>query len=413
MKFMQLHFTKIAIILIAIVLVGVVFVSTPVTEHNEGFDSDGVYYAALAGDRSFAPDFTRIAPWCYRVLTPYLASLLPYETLQNFRILALLSNLISLVLFTKILETLRFQPQARLIGVLLYAGSFWTLRFSFYSPAYIDYQTQLLLLLAIYCTLRRAYILLPIVFLIAALQKESLAAYSIFSAIHIIRCGSIRRTKVRSLLIGAVIALPFAAIVTTRLLIHPTNTYSIFTMVVYAVQAWAPRFWPILVQAMFSSLGVIPILLLVNYRYWSRFLLWHPEWILYSLISLGFLFGGSDKARLFLYFLPLSVILALYTVKAHQLQTSSPRFLVWISVVLVVHWYIGGYFGPMGSFYDYLARMVPVHSAGQYVPYLLRNLGLAVALFTFSVQFLYGEWHFLPTIGFTRRAKPPNIVVPD
>jgi hypothetical protein len=392
------------------ILGGVVFMSTPVTEHNRGFDSDGMAYGVMAGEASFPSFLGRSAPWCYRILTPYLASLLPFDTLSNFRVLAFLSNVMSILVFTLILEVLRFPPAFRIFGVLLYAGSFWTLKFSFYSPAYIDYQTQLLLLLVIYLTLRQAYIFLPLVFIVAALQKESLAAYSVFSVIHILRYGNISRVCLRVASVLTILLLPFATLSIVRLAVHAQNPYSPTIMMSHLRQALDPLFWPILLQAVFSGLGIIPIVLLVNYESWVRFLRCHCEWLIYAIISFAFLIGGVDKARLFLYILPLAVILAVCNVEAFKRYASPVRLVLWGCAFLVVHWYIGGYLSSMGRFSEYIARMVPEHSDGRYVPYLIRNLCAGLAIFIFTILFVFREWHFRPTIGFTRRDAAPSAV---
>jgi len=387
----------------SIALVGVVFLSTPIVELNRGFDSDGVHYGAMAGEASFPSIVGQIAPWCYRILTPYIASLLPYQTLSNFRVLAFLSNVLSIVIFALILQVLRFPFATRLFGILLYTGSFWTLKFSFYSPAFIDYQTQLLLLLIIYFTIRRLYVPLPFLFLIAALQKESLAAYSVFSVVHLLRYDDRSRTWIRAALVLAILVVPFATLFIVRSVIDAPNPQSPRVILKHLGRALDLRFWPVLLQAAFSGLGVIPVVLLVNYQSWVRFLRRHSEWVVYALISLAFLFGGADKARLFLYVLPLAAILAVRSISTFERDASPAKLVFWAAVVLVIHWYIGGYFSAMGTFSDYLARMVPVHSAGRYLPYLMRNLCLVAALFVFTVQFIFGEWFYRPAVGFTRR----------
>jgi len=169
---MELFFEK-RILFIIIFVVFLVLLTTPITEKNSGFDSDGQRYAAMAGELSLSPDLALQAPYCYRILTPYLASLLPLDTISNFRVLAFLSNVLSLYILYQILSTIGFEIRSRVLGVLLYSGSFWTLRFSFYSPTYIDYLTQLLLLLIIFFSLNRRYILLVFTLAIGAIQKES------------------------------------------------------------------------------------------------------------------------------------------------------------------------------------------------------------------------------------------------
>jgi hypothetical protein len=372
--------------LMAAVLVAAAFFSTPITEHNAGFDSDGVFYAAMAGEDSFPPIAGRQAPWCYRVLTPYLASLLPFQTLTSFRVLALVSNFLSLILLGEILGALHFTLSQRVFGMLLYAGSFWTLKFSFYSPAYIDYQTQLFLMLVVYFTLRRSYCLLLLTLPIAVLQRESLAAYSVFSGISILRYDVDRPFRLRAVIALAILVVPFLALLVIRSIVEPENSYSPTVIFSHFLDALHPSFWPVMLQAVFSGMGMIPVVLAVNIRSSKRFVRRHWHWAAYGFISLSYLFGGCDKARLFLYLLPLAVILAVRSTAVLRQNTSPARFAAWTTLIIAVHLFVGGYFSPMGRFEDYLARMVPVHAGGSYLPYLIRNLLLALTLLVLTVK---------------------------
>lgn len=58
------------------------FFTTPVTEHKGGYDYDGVFYAAMANGENGIE--AHLAPWSYRVVTPFLAGLLPWSTLTNW-----------------------------------------------------------------------------------------------------------------------------------------------------------------------------------------------------------------------------------------------------------------------------------------------------------------------------------------
>ena len=113
------------------------------------------------------------APFGWRVLTPWLATLLPGSLLFRFRTLGLLSNWATLVLVYEMLRSLRRSILASIIGLLLYAGVFWTLKFSWYSPFYIDAQTQFFLALVTFLAVRGAFPWILAILAVAALQKES------------------------------------------------------------------------------------------------------------------------------------------------------------------------------------------------------------------------------------------------
>lgn len=376
---------RVTFVFVSMFLVGLVFVTTPVTEHNGGYDSDGMYYGAMAGDGTLPASFSQTAPWSYRIVTPWLASLLPFETLTNFRVLAFISNVLSIIIFTLILERLSLSLPSRIFGILLYAGSFWTLKFSFYSPAYIDYQTQLLLLLIIYLTLSELYILLPLTLTIAALQKEAIAAYALFSTVCFWRHISTLSPRFRRSLTLAILFAPFAALLVVRLTVDVANTYSPLVITHHLQSVLSPSFWPILLQAGLSGLGLIPLILFVRWKPWVALLRRQWEWVIYALLSCIFLFGGVDKARLFLYVLPLAAILASAVFESLR-QDSRPAVLVtWSGLMLIVHFYMGGYLTPMGSFTSYLSQWVPEHSAGSYVSYLIRNLFLVTMMYAWTI----------------------------
>src|SRR5580765_7542629 len=93
---------------LALVLTAVVFATTPVTTNNAGFDFDGLFYAAMAGSPGVMPALAHVAPWCYRIVTPFLVSRLSWETLTGFRVVAFASDVVSLVTLFLILRRLGF-----------------------------------------------------------------------------------------------------------------------------------------------------------------------------------------------------------------------------------------------------------------------------------------------------------------
>ncbi|RME00448.1 MAG: hypothetical protein D6812_09760, partial [Deltaproteobacteria bacterium] len=151
-------------IVLAFFTTTIFFLTTPITPSNGGYDSDGLVYGVMAGAPLLPPQeaayVRRMAPWCYRIVSPAIASLLPFDPLTNFRVMAFLANFSSLLLLFRILRRLAFSRFLSVVGLLFYAGSFWTLKFSFYSPAYIDDETQFFLLLLIDATLSRRWRLL-------------------------------------------------------------------------------------------------------------------------------------------------------------------------------------------------------------------------------------------------------------
>jgi hypothetical protein len=369
-----------------VVLVGIVFLTTPLTSSRRGFDSDGRYYGSMAGETSFPAYSAPAAPWCHRVLTPYLASLLPGPVLQRFRMLAFASSVMSLWVLFLIFRRLTLPLGASALGILMYSGVFWALRFSFFSPAYIDYNTQLLLLLIVLLTLADSYRPLLPVLALSALQKESLVLFGILPVIRLLQRPGARGWPGRIGLAGSLLLTPLATWLAIRALIPAESSESgIHSLMREGRRMLDPGFWPIMVQAGFSGLGLTPILLCVSPVSWLEKLKAHKEWWVWAALSGFLLLGGTDKGRLFLYGLPLLVVLG--ATSASALQARSPRrlFTFWCLMVLVPHWLIGGLFGRLEPVSAYLARMVPEHSGGAYLPFLLRNALLGAAALGLSL----------------------------
>jgi len=182
------------------------------------------------------------------------------------------------------------------------------------------------------------------------------------------------------------LVLPPAVLLAVRLLVDAPESAGPSMFFVHLREMAHPSFWPVFLQSVFSGLGLIPVVLLLRPQAWLHFLQNHSEWMLYLLLSVGLLFGGVDKARLFLYGLPAWVILATQVFEALAQTLPRRRLLAWAGALLVTHGYVGGYLTGTGSFENYLAQWVPVHSEGRYAPYLIRNLLLAVAMMLMSVK---------------------------
>ena len=78
--------TQCLVVLSIVLLAVLVFVTTPTTENQGGFDSDGTIYAKMVEGPVVRPDIP--APYRQRILTPRLASLLPGSLLDRFRLIA-------------------------------------------------------------------------------------------------------------------------------------------------------------------------------------------------------------------------------------------------------------------------------------------------------------------------------------
>ena len=133
--------------------------------------------------------------------------------------------------------------------------------------------------------------------------------------------------------------------------------------------------------------------------------------IVFLLLAVFALLGGADKSRLFVYLLPLVVLLSVVTISSIK-PASRYRFLLWAVVFLCGHWYIGNYLTPIGTFNHYLAKLVPEYAAElghvRHEPFLIRDCLLGILMLPVTVCLMLGEWYFRPEVGFTRRDAVPS-----
>jgi hypothetical protein len=378
------------VLVFALIVTAAVFVTTPLTPSNAGYDFDGMFYAAMAGSPRVKPALAHVAPWCYRVATPAVAARMPFDTLTSFRSLAFVANVASLVLLFLIARSLGFAGSLALVGVALYAGVFWTLKFSFYSPAYIDAQTQVLLLAIVYLTVESRFAPLVVVLAVAVLQKESLVAFSLFAVAALLRQR--QQSSNTFVLAAALILAPVAALLTVRALVPAAQSLDTTEETLEQLrQLVTLGFWPIFIQSLFSGMGLLIVVLSIRPASWMSFVRERYEWVVYSIVALALLFGGRDKGRLFLYLLPAVIVCALVVIDNLRATAGARRALIWIAVLLALHAYLGNYLTPMGTFEEYLARLVPEHSEGRYLPYLARDLAVAGAFVMFTLAWVRAD----------------------
>jgi hypothetical protein len=310
-------------------------------------------------------------------------------------VLAFVSNWLSLVLIFGILRRSGFSQALSALGVVLYAGVFWSIKFFFYSPAYVDSGTQVFWLAILYCAVAGRYAAVPVLLTVGVLQKESLlllapVVWVDFAA----RQGSL---KLRSLAYGGALVAPAALILLgVRTAIPATNDYTATAMIASQVAYTAtPANWPRLLLAVFSGLGILPLVTAVRPRA-AGARLHEPLW--FALLVLGgvLLVGGEDKARLFLYSLPAVVVLAVAVIDDLLRRSDPRRFVPWLAVVLGLHLTLGHHFSRMGDFREYMDRMVPTYASDDAVLGGLVRLAVVTALFAIATAALI-------------RPRPPRI----
>jgi len=374
---------------LAIAITLAVWVTTPVTTENGGFDSDAAFYARLVDAPLFSAPPEVPPPYVYRVLTPRLVSWLPGPLLARFRTVALVADIATLALLFELFAAFDVGAAAAVFGVLLYAGVFWTLKFSFFSPGYVDHVTGLLLVGFVYLTARRRYVLATLVLAVSALQKESLPLFGVFLAADIVATSGNRVTLRQLLGVAAALTLPIATVLLVHLAVGVPASGTVRNVLREGWRLLHPRFWPVFLQTTFSGLGLIPLALLSRRQECWAQCRRRPALVVFLVIAAAFLLGGVDKGRLFQYALPVLALLAAIAAEslAHELRG---RFWIWAVVFLTAHFYLGNYLSPIGPRTVFLAKLVPEHV---YAPaivhlsrlYLARDCGIAVAVFLFTL----------------------------
>jgi hypothetical protein len=374
-----------------------IWLSTSTPAYETGLRSDQPYYAAMAVREAAPPRLSERAPWCWRILTPLQVSFLPVgddpssDVITRFKLLAFASNWVSLVLLYALLRKLRASPAARVFGVLAYAGIHWTLKFSFRAPAYVDFQMQTLVLAILFFTVARRYwVTLPL-FVLAALQKET--ALILIPAVAIHRWRTRRRVGAADgLWLGSTLVLSAIALVAVRAAIPPVNDYSATQVLRWVVtqQLPDPHFWPRFLVAVFSGLGILPLVLGWRWRAVRQHLSENPHWTAVLVCGVLVLFGGVDKARLFLPMTPVVVVLAVIAWDPVLREHATPAA-VWVALTLLLNAYLGHHFEPMGPRGAALARLAPVHASTSMAPSLVRIAAVA-AVWCAATAVLQRRW---------------------
>jgi hypothetical protein len=371
------------------------FTSTPAYE--TGLRSDQLHYAAMAMRDVAPPRLYERAPWCWRILTPLQVSFLPVgedsssEVITRFKVLAFASNWVSLVLLYALLRKLRASPAGRVFGVVAYAGIHWTLKFSFRAPAYVDFQMQTLVLaILLLMVARRYWATLPL-FGLAALQKETALILIPAVAVHLWRTRR-RVGGADGLWLACALVLPALALVAVRAAIPPMNDYSATRVLrwVLTQQLPDPDFWPRLLVALFSGLGILPLLLGWRWRAVWQCLRENPHWLAVLACGLLVLFGGVDKARLFLPMTPAVVVLAVIAWDPVLRERETP-VMAWIVLTLLLNAYLGHHFEPMGPRGAALARLAPIHASTSMATSLVR-IAVVAAVWCVATAVLQKRW---------------------
>ena len=298
--------------LLCALMVAMAFRFTAITPERGGRGHDGRFYAAMAHDERRTEAFVPVAPFCYRVLTPALADLLPGPVVLRFRAVAALSWWAALTAFFVLLRRQGLSTTLACIGCGALATCAWGPVASLYNPCYVDATMYLFVIIGLILVQARSAwlaVLLPI----AMLQREQTHIVWICSLVAHHRRGEwSRRVLVRH---GAILAACAAVLAALHGIITPVfDTAPQQWRTAFSVLKWMaddPSYAVKSILAVVYALGLplVAACLLPDARRWIRTERW-PKW--YLALSALTLLCGSDKARLVFLAQPVLILAALH-----------------------------------------------------------------------------------------------------
>lgn len=340
----------VALVYAAVLLV--LFSITGITPDEGGRGRDGVYYAAMAGDPDQPQARALVAPYCYRVLTPWLAALLPGNVVERFRVLHLVTWLGVLLFWHALARRTGACAKAALFGGIMLGTSAWGPQFAFYIPCYIDPLTLLFVVATLWAMVSNRAVWLALLIPLAMFQREQALIAWFAAAAH---RADLRGFSVRSLApCGALLAMCAAVLIGLRVVIQPQLVTAappwIVVPVVAGHMATDPRYLVLSILAIVYCLGV-PLTIALASAAGRRFL--GRRWVYYFLYaSLFGLLSGSDKGRLAFLAAPVVVLACSHAINGwFHSRSGSAAVIALLAVHLNAQWppWLVWYDGALGA----------------------------------------------------------------
>lgn len=287
---------------------------TAITPERDGRGHDGRYYAMMAGDELHGSKFIPVAPFCYRLMTPALASLLDGPVVWRFRVINAIAWWAALLAFHLLIRECGHSKTAAHVGCALLATCAWGPIAGLYNPCYVDPLMYVFIFVGLILMLRRSAwlaVLLPI----AMLQREQ-ALIVWACSLSVAAAGGLRSLSRRQMTSHALTL--FAC-----MLIYAGSRWWIEPVFSTAAAPWAVAASVIkwLIEdggyaaksalAIIYALGLpaIAVLCLPEARRWMRAQRWP---IAYAILAGLSILGGSDKARLVFIATPVLIMAMLH-----------------------------------------------------------------------------------------------------
>ncbi|MBN1475922.1 hypothetical protein JXA47_04130 [Candidatus Sumerlaeota bacterium] len=325
-----------AVAAVSFIALAALFAWTPLTPVNGGEDMyDGRYYAAMARTPWQATEMTRFAPFCWRVLTPWIVHALSMPAVEGFLMVSFLGQWATAILLWLLLRYLRVAPLLAAAGVAMHLTSLWGPRFAFWSPCHPETMTQLITLALLFAIVSGKPIVTAALFILGALQREQLMTLALFQALWLWRGG---RSPLRAFALAALIALPGAAVILgLRLAIHPVNPRGMAETILY----YLGMRWDHTVEShglyvvrylagTLRSLGAVPWLILLGGPVLWRRLRGEWPWLVMALLTWVLVWaGGVDCERRVFHAFPLLLIPLLVHWRGTSLDHRTLPLLLW------------------------------------------------------------------------------------
>lgn len=138
-----------------------------------GFAKIMTYDALFYFNMSYAPFNVTIAPYMYRMLTPFLVYVFPFNHMIGFLLVNLTSLFLTALLFYYYLKKLNFNRIHSFTGVFMFLLSS-TVIFSMYDIVLVDFMSFLFFLLAFYALLCKNDKIYLVALILGILNKETI-----------------------------------------------------------------------------------------------------------------------------------------------------------------------------------------------------------------------------------------------
>jgi len=161
------------IAVISLLLVSVLFFRTDImTYQHPDFVKSWDHHEYIRMAKGDFLEF-KVAPYCWRVLNPLIAKVLPFELQLNFLIISFISICMSGVVIYYLVKMFNFSKLFALMGMFMYYSLGWATKFVLYDFWLPDPLSFLFILLAIYYVLTKKDLLFMILLSVGVLVKES------------------------------------------------------------------------------------------------------------------------------------------------------------------------------------------------------------------------------------------------